>query len=577
MHGWVILITCWVVVKLYQFAVYSNAICVLVSVLCIFLMFHQKTSSQQQTTLFSFVLMGIISFGYWFLIQSKDLNSACLSQKMIYIGSSNIFYCMLRFYAAYCNISIKKIIQRILVIANICVMLLAVTFDKHKLFYKSVKLSVNIDGATKLVKEYGPAHSVFAVLMAGYVTSIMIMCIINFRHSKTKRSKKNTLILFLVVLSPTVMYICDRVYRPDFYLVPYGIIISQILTLDLVYELGIYDFNNTAQEYAYDALDDAVLTIDNFYHFKGCNNKAKELFPSLKTITIDDGIGSIDNILFEIIVNHNINDFTLNDRIYYPEIKKIKNRDKIMGFVIWFYDVTAEREKTELLKNYQKDLEHEVMIKTAKLQEVQEKVILGFANVIESRDNITGGHIKRTSTYINILIEGLVSENIYTDILTPSYIAHIKLAAPLHDIGKIAVPDIILNKKGRFNLEEFKIMKNHTTLGARIIDETLSGLDDLEYYHLARELALYHHERWDGSGYPEGLKGLDIPLCARIMAVVDVFDALVSERPYKQAYPVSTVYKIIENESGKQFDPTLVECFVKVRRKIEVVVYELLK
>ena len=577
MYGWIILIICGVVIKLYQIVVCLNTICVLVAVLCIFLILRQKTSVQQQITLFSFVLLGIISFGYWFLIQSKDLSSACLAQKMIYIGSSNIFYCMLIFFSTYCNVSIKKRTQCTLIIANICIMFLAVTFDKHKLFYKSVELSVNSDGVTKLVKEYGIAHSVFAVLMAGYVISIMIMCILNIKQNKTKKSRKNTLILFLVVLFPTAMYMCDRVLSPDFYLVPYGILISQILILDLVYELGIYDFNNTAQEFAYDALDDAVLTIDNFYRFKGCNNKAKELFPSLKNITLDDGIGSIDNILFEIIVNHYINDFIVNGRIYYPEIKKIKIRDKVMGFVIWFYDVTAEREKTELLKNYQKDLEHEVISKTAKLQEVQEKVILGFANVIESRDNITGGHIKRTSTYINILIEGLVSEKIYSEILTPSYIAHIKLAAPLHDIGKIAVPDVILNKKGRFTLEEFKIMKNHTTLGARIIDETLSGLDDLEYYHLARELALYHHERWDGSGYPEGLKGTDIPLCARIMAVVDVFDALVSARPYKQAYPVSTVYKIIENESGKQFDPALVECFVKIRRKIEVVVYELFK
>ncbi len=552
---------------------YSLTACVLISILSIFLVMHQRASRQQEYTLMSCVFISIISFGYWFLIQAEDLPSACIAQKIIYIGTSNIFYFILRFTAIYCDFSIKKILRAIMLGVNMLIMLLALTFDKHSMFYKSVNF-ISENGYNFFAKESGFGNILFRIMMVVYIVFVFVMSVMNIIKKNTQRSYKNTVLLFLIIIVPCLMYLFEKILKLHFYLVPYGLMISEVLTLVMVYSTRIYDFNNTAQAMAYDTIDDAVLAIDESYRFKGCNNKAKELFPILKGFSIDDTIDSLDGALFEILVNRDMKELSINRKYYKPEIKSIKNKDKVMGFVVWFYDITAEREKTDLLENYQKDLEREVELQTQKLRDVQEKVIMGFANIIESRDFVTGGHIKRTSMYIDILIKGLVKENIYTDILTPSYISHIKLAAPLHDIGKVAVPDSILNKNGRFTYEEFEIMKQHTVLGAQILDDTLSGLDDLEYYRLAKELALYHHEKWDGSGYPEGLSNIDIPLCARIMAVVDVFDALVSKRPYKQSYPVSTVYKIIQNESGKQFDPLLVRCFVKVRSQIEQVVRE---
>lgn len=561
-------------IQLHDVIFYSLTLCVVVSVLCIFLIMHQKVSRQQQFTLMSGVCILAVMLGYWFLVQADDLSSASVAQKIVYVGTSNIFYFILRFIAIYCDIYIKKIFRVLLLLSNTVIMTLALTFDKHKLFYKNVEY-VSTEYGAFLEKESGVGNMLFKVMMAVYVIIILVMSIFNINKRNTSRSYKNTVLLFFVITIPCILYAIEKMSYVKIYLTPYGLAIAEVLTLSLVYRTHIYDFNNTAQAMAYDTIDDAVLAIDDNYKFKGCNNKAKELFPVLRGFSIDDEIHSLDGSLFDIVVNRDMKELCVNRRYYKPEIKNIKNKDKVMGFVVWFYDVTAEREKTDLLENYQKDLEREVELQTQKLRDVQEKVIMGFANIIESRDFVTGGHIKRTSMYIDILIKGLVKDGTYTDILTPSYISHIKLAAPLHDIGKVAVPDSILNKNGRFTYEEFEIMKKHTVLGAQILDDTLSGLDDLEYYHLARELALYHHEKWDGTGYPEGLSNIDIPLCARIMAVVDVFDALVSKRPYKQSYPVSTVYKIIENESGKQFDPLLVRCFLKVRPQVEKVVEEM--
>ncbi len=508
-------------------------------------------------------------------MKAPDESTAVLAQKIIYVGSSNIFYFIAGFVQSYQNIPRNKFSNCCAFIINNAVMLGALTFDKHQLFYRDYRIE-KYNGMTFIFKHTGIGNVAFRVMMAAYLFYIIIVSVSRMLKRKTKRNTKNTVILLLSVITPCVVYVVDKLIAEKFhiYLVPIGIMIAEVLTYILVFRVRIYDLNNSAQQMAYDTIEDAVLVIDDNYLFRGCNNKAKQLFPVLQMLAVEDDLTSIEGQLFEIIVNHNMEDLEINQKVYRPEVKTLKSSRKDVGSVIWFFDVTAERDKTSLLKNYQKDLEREVEIQTQKLRDVQEKVIIGFANIIESRDYVTGGHIKRTSMYIDILLKGLVAENVYTEIITPSFISHMKLAAPLHDIGKIAVTDNILNKNGRFTYEEFEIMKKHTVLGAQIIDETLSGLDDLEYYRLARELALYHHEKWDGSGYPEGLANTNIPLCARVMAVVDVFDALVSKRPYKQSYPVSTVYKIIENESGKQFDPILVRCFLRVRPEIEKIVSE---
>ncbi len=555
-------------IQLHNVVYYSLTFCVVVSIICIFLIMRQKSSRQQQFTLMSCCCIFITTLGYWFLVQADSLSSAYLAQKIVYIGTSNVFYFVLRFTAIYCDVYIRKILRAFLLLANSAIMTLALTMDKHNLFYKSVEY-ISDDSGAFLQKESGLGNIMFKVMLAVYVVFILVMSIINITKKRTSRSYKNTISLFLIIMVPCVLYVIEKVLSVQMFLLPYGLVISEILTLRLVYRMHIYDFNNTAQAMAYDTIDDAVIAIDDNYKFKGCNNKAKDLFPVLRGFSVDDEIDSLDGSLFDIVVNRNMEELCVNRKYYKPEIKNIKSKNKVMGFVVWFYDVTAEREKTDLLENYQKDLECEVERQTEKLRDVQEKVIMGFANIIESRDFVTGGHIKRTSMYIDILIKGLVKDNVYTDILTPSYISHIKLAAPLHDIGKVAVPDSILNKNGRFTYEEFEIMKKHTVLGAQILDDTLSGLDDLEYYHLARELALYHHEKWDGTGYPDNLKGDEIPFEARIMAVADVYDALVSKRCYKEAMSFEDASKIMLESMGNHFDPKLKDVFLLSQKRLE--------
>ena len=196
---------------------------------------------------------------------------------------------------------------------------------------------------------------------------------------------------------------------------------------------------------------------------------------------------------------------------------------------------------------------------TAKMQD---GLIVTMADLVESRDSDTGAHVQKTAAYVRIIAEGLKRKGYYAEKLTPKFMADVVRSAPLHDVGKINIPDGVLNKPGKLTDEEYAIMKTHTTAGKKIMEHAISTVKGDSYLKEARNMAAYHHERWDGKGYPEGLHGEVIPLSARIMAVADVFDALTSPRVYKPAFPLEKALEILEEGKGTQFDPKCIEVFM---------------
>lgn len=205
----------------------------------------------------------------------------------------------------------------------------------------------------------------------------------------------------------------------------------------------------------------------------------------------------------------------------------------------------------------QEDIQEKLVANQKKMQDMQEHTISGMANLIESRDLETGEHVARTSQYVRTLAECAKQDGVYSDVLNDRFISTLYMVAPMHDIGKIVVPDHILKKPGRLTREEFEEIKRHAFEGGRVVREVLSGVADEEYVALASDVAAYHHEYWNGMGYPAGLAGEAIPLCARIMAIADVYDALISERCYKKPMPKENAFEIIRQESGTHFDPKL--------------------
>ena len=231
-----------------------------------------------------------------------------------------------------------------------------------------------------------------------------------------------------------------------------------------------------------------------------------------------------------------------------------------------------EKQKRDL-KDYADNLEIKVQEKTAEVTNLQNAILSTVADLVEFRDKSTGGHITRTQRYLKELVEELVNSNDYSD----EYADELKkwnidfflTSAQLHDVGKIAITDLILNKPDKLDPEEFEIMKTHVMVGVEATEKIMKETTEHVFLHHALQIAGAHHEKWDGSGYPAGISGRDIPLEGRLMAIADVYDALVTERSYKKAFPHKEACEIIEKGAGSHFDPVLIEIFKKVEDKFE--------
>jgi len=212
-------------------------------------------------------------------------------------------------------------------------------------------------------------------------------------------------------------------------------------------------------------------------------------------------------------------------------------------------------ERTEMLKQ-----------RTEKLLRLQNSMTSVLADLVENRDKLTGEHITRTTGYIRILIEAMIERGLYAEEMSGWDIEAVISSARMHDLGKITVTDLILNKPGKLTNEEFEIIKTHAAEGEKIIDDIIKESGDEVFLKNAKLFAGYHHEWWNGNGYPRGLKETNIPLQGRIMAIADVYDALVSERPYKKSFTHEKAVEIILESKGKQFDPKIVDVFNEVNQ-----------
>lgn len=220
------------------------------------------------------------------------------------------------------------------------------------------------------------------------------------------------------------------------------------------------------------------------------------------------------------------------------------------------------------LSDTMNEMTDSIQQKTQKIIEIQNSIITGMATMVESRDNSTGGHIKRTSDCVRVFAEYLKTVPAYENV-SEKFFENVIKAAPMHDLGKIAVDDAILRKPGKFTDEEYEVMKSHSKEGAHIVSEVLSASEDEDFKKIAVNVAHYHHEKWNGQGYPEKIAAEQIPFEARIMALADVFDALVSKRCYKDSFSYDKAFEIIQNDLGTHFDPALGAEFIKCRENLE--------
>ncbi len=528
-----------------------------------------------------FTLVPIPCLGYVFFSQARTLDSAANAVKLTYIGG-----CFLQFFIFLsifdlCRIQIKNKLRAVLFVICSALYSMVLTIGQNKLFYKEMSF-MNINGTNILYREYGPLHTVFGVAVIFFFIAGLIALV--YSWFKNKQVPKR--ILLLLVIPDIVCVLCfffGRRINDSFDTIPIGFVFAQFMYLLIAFRINLYDISDTVIDSMVREKEIGYLSFDFRYRYLGSNEMAKELIPGLSELVVDSVLGNrpfendIRNYIDAFKKNNTPKNFLLtiegegsehlNDRYYNVNVNFLYDDNRKRGYIVTLTDDTANRKYIKLLDNYNDQLRHEVSLKTDHIIEMHDNLILSLAMLVESRDNSTGGHVKRTSQAVRLLTDEIVKEGKIP--LSPEFCKAIIKAAPMHDLGKIAVDDAILRKPSCLTDREFELMKSHTTEGARVIHEILKNTDDEFFKGIAENVAHYHHERWDGTGYPDSLSGESIPLEARIMAVADVYDALVNNRFYKGAFDFADANEIIMQGMGTHFDPALKNAYVNARPKLE--------
>lgn len=521
-----------------------------------------------------FITIPIANLGYVFLIRSQSLESAITANNIIYLGGCYLMLFIMLSVLSLCRIRMKRSVTVGLMIFTTLVYLSVITSGDLPLFYKSVSYS-NENGIPHLEKEYGVMHTVFYIMVLLY----FMMSIAAIVYSYFKKKDVSRKIIFLMLLSEFVgimSYFGGKNVFGTIELVPLSYVMAQVMYLMIADRVCLYDITDSAADSLVETGNTGFISFDFRFNYLGSNGTAKKIFPEINELTVDRTIMGRLNVSdtflkwlgdFSRDNSKNTVYYKSGEEIYCIDINFLYDGKRRRGYQFFITDDTKNQQYIALIDSYNSDLREEVKQKTKHIVEMHDKLILGMAAMVESRDNSTGGHIRRTSDVVKILVDEMMKENKLG--LSEEFCRDIIKAAPMHDLGKIAVDDAILRKPGRFTDEEFEKMKAHAAEGAKIVHTILEGTDDMNFHIIAENVAHYHHERWDGSGYPEGLKGEEIPLEARIMAIADVYDALVSKRVYKEKMSYEKANEIIMDGMGKHFDKSLEPYYVNVRPLLE--------
>lgn len=503
----------------------------------------------------------VMNCGYlMFAIASED-SAARMAIKFEYAGMVLFYFCFLLFLLAYMHMKaslVPMIVWGIVEAATIVIFWLDSFRSKYFAEYtfptdeRFSIFRVQVDPHTLYYLQYGMLALIMVLVFFSAVWYVF--------HAKLRAELVSVLRLAIAQLIITAALVFQMLMQPDVEIVPIASSAAMLFVVISMLTDNFLGITEQGRAWVFDQMGDAYIIVDRLYGFLDCNQPARRLFPMLKIIKNGQGVPQ-DIISFFSHKGEEHEVRMIRGKYYEAMFTEIRQKSSVAGYALLLNDITT-------LYNYNERLRCEVEAKTQHIREVQESIITGLANVVDSRDTNTGEHILRTSQVISIFKEKLRQQE---DVLgySEDFLERLVRAAPMHDLGKIAIDDRILRKAGKFTDEEYAEIKRHPAEGAKVLRNVLSKVDDYDFVKIAVNVAHYHHERWDGKGYPEGLRGNEIPPEARIMALADVFDALVSKRCYKDAFSYDRAFSIIQDNLGTQFDPVLGPLFLECRPQLE--------
>ena len=538
------------------------------------------------------VCIMISNTGYFILSCSRNIQEALLANTLAYVGG--IFLPLLIVYILidYSDSKVPVWFSIVILLINIFVFVSIMLTDRFPYFYSSLQFDPN--SPAPLIKEHGQIYYIRYIILAvevGLAAFFTILTYLGKRSASFRLMVTYAGSLFGVML----VYLGTRFFELKFELIPFFYLFCTLMLDYVVARSTIYNVNLSVQEKIDELSTFGYVVFDKQFNFVGSNSVSAKFFPEIANARIDSKINAKDYALKDLLkwvakcaeeADDNkktqgkfkkaivINDRNPSERRFLEcELSFIHFgfRNHVSGYLVEILDDTEQHNMIESMSFKGESLKREVERQTKRAKSMQMSTILGMAAMIESRDNSTGGHINRTSACVALFVEHLRKLDDYN--MSENYWDSVINAAPLHDLGKIAVDDSILRKPSGLTDEEYEKMKIHAAYGAKIMSKVLEDVEDKEFVRVATNVAHYHHEKYNGTGYPDQLRGESIPFEARIMALADVFDALASRRYYKDPMSYDEAFELIRQELGHHFDPHLGRIFISLKKEI-IALYE---
>ena len=541
------------------------------------------------------VCITISNAGYFILSCSRNVEEAIIANALGYVGGILLPLLVVYILIDYSDSKVPTWFSVVILLMNLAVFVSALLADRSQLFYSSITF---IPGdPSVMIKEPGSLYYIRYIILAVEVGLAAFFTILTYL-GRRNASFRIMMIYAGSLLGAILVYLAKRIFDLKYDLVPFFYFICTCVLDYVVTRSTIYNVNLSVQEKINELSTYGYLVFDRKFRYVGSNAVSAKFFPEIANARIDSKIIAKDYALKDLLkwITKSateaadakqtqgkykkaivINDRSPSERRHLEcEMSFIHFgfENHVSGYLVEIIDDTEQHNMIESMSFKGESLKREVERQTKRAKSMQMSTILGMAAMIESRDNSTGGHINRTSACVALFVEHLRKLDDYN--MSENYWDSVINAAPLHDLGKIAVDDAILRKPSGLTDEEYEKMKVHAEYGAKIMSKVLEDVDDKEFVSVATNVAHYHHEKYNGTGYPDNLRGENIPFEARIMALADVFDALASRRYYKEPMSYDEAFEIIRQELGHHFDPHLGRIFISLKPEI-ISLYESFK
>ncbi len=553
-------------------ATFGLEICLIISV-CVMIYMAAKNYENINIYDWTFIcFIPVVILGYW-LNSRVTVPEACeITYCFIYLDSSILLLIAIFAMLHAFGINVKSWVKALGYLVAAAHLLLVWESFGTNLYYSSITVTKTAAGSiTKMTS--GPLkifHVIYLCLALVLIVALLIFAYLKKGNYSRRILHNYSVAAILMILT----YAVETIFDADFTFLPYLYVLLEIMVAVTYDHIHLHDIAGVISEQEKYSEQRGYVTIDLKLRLMSFNDKALDFVPFIKSIQIDEPIPESESFFLDMVEAFkkkkiSKKKYTVGDRTFECEIAEIthKNGEKVDGYLFDFRDATEEQKAIDVMTSYNETLNAEIEKKTENILNIQRKITVGMANIIENRDNNTGGHVKRTSDVIGIIVDEIIKSHEFS--ISQEFAEDIVRAAPMHDLGKISIDSSILCKPARLTDEEYAIMKTHSVKSGEMVKILLDGVEADHFVNTAYNVARYHHERWDGKGYPEGLVGNMIPIEARIMAIADVYDALVSKRCYKESLSFEKAKEIMLEGMGTQFDPNLRRIFLGCACKLE--------